>query len=105
MLRTCIHNRWMPSERVLFRHTASIFLAGRQPAREKSPCLTKNFSPIRHPPVMNTGSKKMTIEELKILIWRYFMSYWNNRRICTANGGLPPMVKRRRFLDALNHAT
>ena len=49
-------------------------------------------------------SKKMTIEELKSLIWRYFMGYWNNRRISSANGGLPPMVKRRRYFDALNQA-
>ena len=49
-------------------------------------------------------SKKMTIEELKSLIWRYFMSYWNNRRISSANGGLPPMVKRGRYFDALNQA-
>ena len=33
---------------------------------------------------------KMTMEQLKTLIWRYFISYWNNRRICSANGGLPP---------------
>ncbi len=46
-LRTCIHNRWTPSERVFFRPTASIFLAGRQPACEKSPCLTKKF--LTHP--------------------------------------------------------
>ena len=39
-------------------------------------------------------TEKMTTEELKTLIWRYFISYWNNRRICSANGGLPPMVKR-----------
>jgi len=32
---------------------------------------------------------KMTIEDLKTLIWRYFMSYWNNCRIRSANGGLP----------------
>lgn len=37
------------------------------------------------------NTEKLTIEELKTIIWRYFMSYWNNRRICTANGGLPPM--------------
>ncbi len=24
-------------------------------------------------------TQKMTTEELKVLIWRYFMSYWNNR--------------------------
>lgn len=49
-------------------------------------------------------SKRMTMEELKTLIWRYFMSYWNNRRICSANGGLPPMVKRQRYFDALAQA-
>ena len=42
-------------------------------------------------------TEQMTIQELKTLIWRYFMSYWNNRRICSANGGLPPMVKRRLY--------
>ena len=30
-------------------------------------------------------------------IWRYFMSYQADRRICTANGGLPPAVKRRLY--------
>ena len=46
----------------------------------------------------------MTIEELKTIIWRYFIVYWNNRRICTANGGLPPMVMRQRYYDALEQA-
>ena len=41
--------------------------------------------------------RKITKDELKIKIWRYFMSYWNNRRICSTNGGLPPMVKRRKY--------
>ena len=43
----------------------------------------------------------MTIEELKVLIWRYFISYWNNRRICSANGGLPPMIKRQQYYASL----
>ena len=46
----------------------------------------------------------MTVEQLKTLIWRYFISYWNNRRICSANGGLPPMVKRKRYYDSLQNA-
>ena len=41
--------------------------------------------------------EQLTVEQLKSLVWRYFMSYWNNRRICSANGGLPPMVKRNGF--------
>lgn len=45
-------------------------------------------------------TERMTAEELKTLIWRYFMSYWNNRRICSANGGLPPVTKRKLYYDS-----
>ena len=55
-------------------------------ARMKSELLYDRYEP-----------EKITVEELKVLIWRYFFSYWNNRRICSANGGLPPMVKRARY--------
>ena len=40
-----------------------------------------------------------TMKELKTMIWRYFMSYWANRRICTANGGLPPADRRKLYYD------
>ena len=50
----------------------------------------------------NTG--EMTIGELKTLVWRYFISYWNNRRICSSNEGLPPMVKRQRYYESLDTA-
>ena len=43
---------------------------------------------------------KMTTDELRTIIWRYFISYWNNRRICSANGGLPPMLKRQQYYDS-----
>lgn len=49
-------------------------------------------------------TEEMTIEELKSLIFRYFISYWNNRRICSANGGLPPMVKRNEYYRTLTMA-
>ena len=49
-------------------------------------------------------SEDHTIEELKTLIWHYFMSCWNNRRICSAIGGMPPAEKRRRYYSALNIA-
>ena len=45
--------------------------------------------------------ESMTVEQLKTLVWRYFMSYWNRRRICSANGGLPLTVKRQRYFAAL----
>lgn len=47
--------------------------------------------------------ERLTVEELKTLIWRYFMSYWNRRRICSANGGLPPALKRQRYFAALEN--
>lgn len=49
----------------------------------------------------NRKSENYTIEELKSMIWQYFMSYWNNRRICSANGGLPPAVKRKHYYESL----
>ena len=38
-------------------------------------------------------SKDYTKEQLKTMIWRYYMSYWNNRRICSPIGA----EKRRRY--------
>ena len=49
-------------------------------------------------------TEKMTLEEVKTLIFRYFIGYWNNRRICSANKGLPPMVKRQRYYESLDAA-
>ena len=49
-------------------------------------------------------TEEMAVEEVKTPIWRYFISYWNNRRICSANEGLPPMVKRQRYYESLNAA-
>ena len=45
-------------------------------------------------------TEKMTTGELRTIIWRYFISYWNNRRICSANRGLPPMLKRQQYYDS-----
>ena len=50
------------------------------------------------------NTEDYTVEELKIMVWRYFMSYWNNRRICSANGGLPPSVKRARYYESVSLA-
>ena len=47
-------------------------------------------------------TKKMTCQTLKALIFRYFMGYWNNRRICSAIGGLPPIIKRGAYYEKLN---
>jgi transposase InsO family protein len=39
-------------------------------------------------------TKKMTCNQLTNLIMRYYSDYWNYRRICSAIGGVPPMIKR-----------
>lgn len=49
----------------------------------------------------NLKSTDFTVVQLKKMVWRYFMSYWNNRRICSSNDGLPPKVKRDRYYAAL----
>ena len=49
-------------------------------------------------------AKKMKLEELNTLIWRYFIIYWNTRRICSTNGGLPPMLKRKQYYESLEQA-
>lgn len=50
----------------------------------------------------NRRSNDYSIVELKSMIWHYFLSYWNNRRICCANDGLPPSLKRKQFYQNLN---
>ena len=49
----------------------------------------------------NRKSTLFSVEELKAMVWRYFISYWNNRRICSSNNGLPPMLKRKLYYDSL----
>lgn len=49
-------------------------------------------------------TENMTVTEVKVLIWRYFIGYWNNRRICSANGGMPPAIKRRQYYEQLSLA-
>ena len=46
-------------------------------------------------------TKKMTCDELKTLIFRYYLCYWNHRRICSAIGGVPPMIKRGAYYERL----
>ena len=43
-------------------------------------------------------TEKMTVEEVKTIVFRYVMVYYNRKRIMTVNpGGLPPSIYRERF--------
>ena len=46
-------------------------------------------------------TRKMTCEELGKVIYGYYLDYWNNRRICSAIGGMPPAVKRGAYYEML----
>jgi transposase InsO family protein len=50
------------------------------------------------------NTSKMSMDEVKQMVFRYFYSYWNNRRICTAIGGVPPMTKRKEYFESLKLA-
>ena len=47
-------------------------------------------------------TKKMTCDVLTKVIHYYYLVYWNHRRICSAIGGVPPMVKRGAYYEKLS---
>lgn len=55
---------------------------------------------VRIPPSMSVSNFVGYLKGKSTLIWRYFIIYWN-RRICSANGGLPPMTKRKKYYESL----
>ena len=45
---------------------------------------------------------KLSKAEAFTIIREYYLDYWNNRRICSAIGGLPPMTKRGAYYERLS---
>jgi transposase InsO family protein len=53
------------------------------------------FATLKKEKLYQMNTKKMKIEEVKTVIWRYVMVYYNRLRISTINeGGLPPTIFR-----------
>jgi transposase InsO family protein len=53
------------------------------------------FATLKKEKLYKINTAKMTQEEVKTIIWRYVMAYYNRKRICTVNkGGWPPTVYR-----------
>ena len=44
-------------------------------------------------------TKYMDFEIVKQKIWRYYMSYWNNRRICSSIGNITPIMKEQQYFN------
>ncbi|MEG0385911.1 MAG: hypothetical protein RR642_14275, partial [Solibacillus sp.] len=45
--------------------------------------------------------RKMTCLQLTQVLIYYYTIYWNYHRICSAIGGMPPVVKRGAFLEMM----
>ena len=44
---------------------------------------------------------KMAYDKMIQKIWRYFIGYWNNHRVCSAIGGITPAMKEQEYLRNL----
>jgi putative transposase len=53
------------------------------------------FATLKKEKLYKMNTRKMTVEEVKTVVWRYVMVYYNKQRISTVNkGGLPPTIYR-----------
>ncbi len=59
------------------------------------------FATLKKEKIYRINSKKLLMEQVKSIIFRYIMIYYNRQRIYTANpGGLPPVLFRRSALPS-----
>ena len=53
------------------------------------------FATLKKEKLYQINTAKMKMEEVKTIVWRYVMVYYNRQRISTVNeGGLPPTIYR-----------
>lgn len=53
------------------------------------------FATLKKEKLYRMNTKKMTVEQVKAVVFRYVMIYYNRKRISTVNpGGLPPSIYR-----------
>ena len=56
------------------------------------------FATLKKEKLYKIKTEKMTVEEVKPVVFRYVMVYYNRKRITTVNpDGLPPSIYRERF--------
>ena len=62
------------------------------------------FATLKKEKIYQIDSTKLTVEEVKTIVWRYTFAYYNTKCITTVNpGGLPPAVYRERT-DSVKNA-
>ncbi len=58
------------------------------------------FATLKKEKLYKINTKKMTREDIKTVIWRYVMVYYNRKRISTVNdGGWPPVIYREKAVE------
>ncbi len=58
------------------------------------------FATLKKEKLYKMNTKKMTRKEIKTVIWRYVMVYYNRKRISTVNGGgWPPVIYRKKAAE------
>jgi len=55
------------------------------------------FATLKKEKIYQLDTTKLTVEEVKTIVWRYTFAYYNTKRVTTVNpGGWPPTVYRER---------
>jgi transposase InsO family protein len=53
------------------------------------------FATLKKEKIYQLDTMKLTVEEVKTIVWRYTFAYYNTKRVTTVNpGGLPPVAYR-----------
>ena len=56
------------------------------------------FATLKKEKIYQIDTTKLTVEEVKTIVWRYTFAYYNTKRITTVNpGGLPPVAYREKM--------
>ena len=54
------------------------------------------FATLKKEKLYQLDTTKLTVEEVKTIVWRYTFAYYNTKRVTTVNpNGLPPLVYRK----------
>lgn len=56
------------------------------------------FATLKKEKIYQIDTTKLTVEEVKTIVWRYTFAYYNTKRVTTVNpGGLPPVAYREKM--------
>ena len=57
--------------------------------------MESRFATLKKEKLYQLDTTKLTVEEVKTIVWRYTFAYYNTKRVTTVNpDGLPPVIYR-----------